>query len=259
MKPVKKISIILIVFLLIVFSFFFREGLRNSFYVVSYPVQSFFWNAGRGAANFNEVLFNYQEIVEEKKDLELKNWRLLNRVNSLEELKKENEILRKALEVDLKKDFNLEMVSLFGKDFSQDIVLINKGKTDNIKEGLPLINEYGVLYGKVEKVYDNFSQVFLISNFDYSFDVKIQDKEIFAIAKGKGSLEVFLDLVPPEKNIERGDVLITSALGDHFPKGLLVGEVKEVIKEDIKPFQKSEINAFFDVKTTDNLFVLLDF
>jgi rod shape-determining protein MreC len=41
---------------------------------------------------------------------------------------------------------------------------------------------------------------------------------------------------------------VTSALGGIFPKGLLVGKIKEVKKSDIEPFQKTKIEPFFQLK-----------
>ncbi len=250
-----KNFLIFLIFILLILSFlFFQEKARNAFYFISSPIQGFSWNLGRSASSFRELGFK-----EEKKELEIENQKLLNDLVELENIKKENQKLREALGIELNKSFNLELVQIFGKDFSQDVILINKGKNNGIEKGFPLINEQKVLFGRVDRVYENFSSVILISNQGNVFDIEIKNKEVFALAKGKGNLGLFIDLIPPEVKINKGDVVTTSAMNNSFPRDLLVGKINKVIKEDIKSFQKAEIDPFFNIKTTNKLFVVLDF
>jgi len=255
----KKAFVIFIgVSVILVFGFF-QKPVKNAVYSMSFPVQNFFWNIGQNISNWTTAILRVVEIEKENKELKAENQELLEKTTTLEELEEENRVLRDALEVGLENEFKLEVVKVFGKDFSQDSVLINKGERDGIRKDLPLIDQNKVLFGKVEEVYDNFSRVSLISCQDSAFDVRVVGKEIFGVIKGKGNLDMYLDLIPPEADIKTGDVLITSALAQRFPQFLLVGRIKEVRKEDIKPFQQAEIDPFFNIKTADNLFIILDF
>jgi len=78
------------------------------------------------------------------------------------------------------------------------------------------------------------------------------------VAKGKGSLRLFLEFIPQEKEIRVGELIITTSLGGIFPKGLLVGEIEEVFRSDIEPFQKAKIYPFFDLEKIENLFIITD-
>ena len=62
-----------------------------------------------------------------------------------------------------------------------------------------------------------------------------------------------------EENLSQGDIVVTSALGGIFPKGLLVGRIKQIKRSDVEPFQQAEIEPFFDISQTNNLFVILEF
>ena len=156
----------------------------------------------------------------------------------------------------LEKDFKLTLVQVIGKDISQDLLLINKGAKDGLAKNLPVITEQKNLVGRISEVYDDFSKVMLISDKDSSFDAKISEQEIFGVVKGKGGLNLFIDRVPQDKEIKSGDILVTSVLGGVFPAGLLVGEIKEVKKSDLEPFQQAEISPFFDIGKLGNLFVI---
>jgi rod shape-determining protein MreC len=68
-----------------------------------------------------------------------------------------------------------------------------------------------------------------------------------------------LERVPRDKKIEEGAIVSTSALGEVFPAGLLVGEVEKFDKSDIEPFQKVVVYPFFDIEETESVFVITSF
>ena len=261
-----RILIIAVVGILIIFSLnLCQKGIKNIFYLISSPMQKIMWQTGQTFSNFGQTMFEIKNLKRDITDLGLKNQQLLAEVASLKELQKENEILREALDIGLKKDFSLVLVEVIGKDALGDFILINKGSTDGILKDLPVINQQKILFGKIYEVYENFSKVMLISHKDNIFDVKIQDsdlladQEIYGVVKGEGNLKIFFDLIPPEVKMEVGDILVTSALEGVFPKGILVGKIKKARKSDIKPFQQAEIEPFFDITQTENLFVITNF
>jgi len=87
---------------------------------------------------------------------------------------------------------------------------------------------------KIALVYDGFSQVSLITNEAVGFAVDIQDRDCMAKTKGAGNGVFILDLIPREKEISAGDSVSTAGQEAGLPKGLLVGEITEVQKSDLK-------------------------
>lgn len=251
------VSAVLLIVLLFLLNFFNHE-VKNFFYLISSPVQKLFWQTSTN--------FSGKEVSE----LRQKNQELLAQLSLLEQLQKENEQLRGALNLDLQKDFKLVFSQIISKDASEDSILIDKGGEDGISENMPVIDQQKALFGKISEVYKNFSRVSLISGKDFASDVKIQparsatdvaggNKDILGVAKGRGNFSLYLDLVPKDAEIREGDVLVTSNLEGRFPKDLLVGVIDKVIKEDPKPFQTAGIKPFFDLTVVDNLFVITNF
>jgi len=265
------ISALIVIFFLALNLTPFGKEVKNFFYLVSSPIQKWFWGAGDKVSDFFEFISEMKNLKRENEELKLKIQELLTENISLKELKKENEILREALDAGIEKEFEITASQAIGKDVSRDFILINKGSRDGILENFPVITQQKVLVGKVSEVYKNFSHVLLISNPKSVFDAKILapkltegytlggDSEILGVVKGKGNLKIFLDLIPQEKEIKKGDLVITSALGGVFPEGLLVGEIEEVKKSDIEVWQKAEIKPAFDIKKTEILFVITSF
>jgi len=252
------IAIFLMILGILNLSLFYKE-IKNLFYLVSQPIQKFFWKVGDNISGFFEIVFEAQNLQKENEELKLILSGLLSEKIEKIRLEKENQVLRKALEIGLEKEFKLEIAEVLGKDISQDSILINKGKKDGISEGLPVITEQKILVGSIGEVYENFSKVKLISHKNSSLDVKIFEKEIEGLLKGKGNLKLSLELLPKEKEIQIGDLVVTTSLSGLYPKGLLVGEIQEVKKEDANPFQTASVKAAFEIGQIETLFIITDF
>ena len=250
------ISVLIVVFFLALNLTPLGPEVKNFFYLISSPIQKTFWRAGERVSDFFETINEIKNLKKENDELKLKIQTLEAESVALKELKKENELLREALEIGLEKEFKLILTQVTGKDISQDFILIDKGAKNGISENLPVITQQKVLVGKIIQVYKNFSKVQLISDKDISFDAKISGQEIFGLVKGKGNFNLYLDLVPQEEEIKEGDLLVTSALGGVFPSGLLIGEISQVRKSDLEPFQVAEIEPSFNIKDLEKLFII---
>lgn len=260
-----KIFIGVIIFFLFIFILnFFSPQIRNYFHLASFPLEKNFWSAGQSASGFFESFFKYGTLAKENESLKNENQKLLSEITFLQAIKKSNEAQSDVSESCQNSDFELVMAGVIGQD-TEDQLTINKGSDSGIMEGMPVINQQSVLFGKVVEVYKNFSKVMLISNKESIINVKVQqiqdqkpEKDVYGVVKGSGAQKAFLDLVPVDDAIEQGDVLITSALEGTFPKDVLVGRISKVEKNDQSPHQKAEVELFLDVKT-DNLFVITNY
>lgn len=242
----------------------FQSQIKNYFYLVSSPIEKVFWRAGDNTSVFFASLINAKSIKEENENLKSENQDLLIKITALQESEKQSQAINEIVLSGQQKEFKLILAGVSGLNSTQDIISINKGSVDGISEGMPVISQQKILFGKVLKVYKNFSEVELISNKSNVLNVRIQNNDttvapIYGVVKGNGNLGIYLDLVPVDSIINEGDILVTSALEGTFPKDLLVGKVKETEKNDIKPFQTIKLEPFFNVKSIDNLFVITDY
>jgi len=235
------------------------SNFKNFFFLISSPIQKTLWKAGNKISIFFETISEIKNFKKENEELKLKIQAILSENLALKELKKENEILREALNLGLEKEFEFKLARVIGKDISQDSLIIDKGEKDKLSKDLPVINQQKILIGKISEVYQNFSRVQLLTHRDISFDVKFSEKEIYGLAKGKGNFNLSIELLPKEKEIQIGDKILTSALAGNFPKDLFVGEVKKIKKLDIEPFQETEVQPAFDFQKLDLLFVITNF
>lgn len=257
-----KISVGVSVFLIfLVVINFLAPQIKNLFYSFSWPVEKVFWSAGEASSGYLNSVTKAGILSKENQNLKDENQKLLSQISFLQSLRDadmaQNDISLSCQNNNLK----TIMAGTVGLD-GQDLISINKGSADGIAEGMPVITQQNALFGKVFKVYKNFSQVMLISNIDSVVNVKVQqlssDHEIDGIVRGAGGFKIFLDLVPVDEIINVGDVLVTSSLDGSFPKDILVGKILEVKKNDQTPHQQAGVDPFFDISSS-NLFVITNY
>ncbi|MEK7540927.1 MAG: rod shape-determining protein MreC [Patescibacteria group bacterium] len=242
----------------------FQKQLKNFFYFVSEPLQKTFWKAGNSTSNLLGLFSKFSNLTKENEELNIRNQELLGEIISLQQVKTENLALQEIVGNNQNKEFKLITTDAMGIDGEQDFILIDRGLEDGISENMPVINAQKVLFGKIFKVYKNFSKVMLISNRNSVLDAKIQKDDtlsppIYGAIRGEGNLTSVFDLVPLDYEIKNNDILITSSLEGAFPRGLLIGKVTEVNRDDLKPFQTAKIELFFNLKQIDKLFIISDY
>lgn len=255
---------IIILFTLIVFLNIFQIQIRNYFYFISSPISKIFLQSGSNTFNFFSSFLSFSDLKKENNNLKEENEILLSKLSLLQQSLRDNQELKTALENTKNDNFNIVLIKITGLDAQNDIVTINKGSDDGIFENMPLISGQKVLYGKVIKVYKNFSQVILISSKNSTVDAKIQNNDIqkpqiYGAIKGTGALSLYLDLVASDAEIKEGDTLVTSALEGTFPPNLLIGKIISTDKNDAKPFQTAHLQPLFNIKNTDTLFIITNY
>mgnify|MGYP001605391163 CR=1 FL=1 len=246
----------------------FESQIKNYFYSNSSPFSRFLWQASSGSSKFASSFFNAFAISQENHNLKQENEKLLLQLHLLKGKLTENDALGEFSSNKSESDnFDAALAHVIYIDIFEDFILIDKGKEDGILQDMPVISGQKAVFGKVVESYKNFSKVMLISNKNSALDVKIESADsenstentIYGAVKGSGNLSVYLDLVPLEAEIKEGDLLVTSALEKTFPKGLLSGKIISVNKDDLKPFQTAQVRPFFDIKNTENLFVIINY
>ena len=266
-KENRKIFLVIIIFLiLITLNRFFLKEIKNVFYNLTLPIQKVFWEKGEKFSGFFQTLFELRNVKIENQELLKQNQKLLSLIGEIKDLKKENRDLREALGLKLQKDFELVSVRTISKETEGDFILISKGTDEGISQGMPVITKEKVIVGSIDKVYKNFSRVLLLSNKKNSFDVEItsqtstsEEDKIYGLAQGEGNLKIRLKLVPQDKELRERDLVFTSLLAGVFPKGLLVGEIRKVEKNDLAAFQEAVIEPYFKKNLSEILFVIKNF
>ncbi|WP_371371531.1 rod shape-determining protein MreC [Sporomusa aerivorans] len=115
------------------------------------------------------------------------------------------------------------------------IIIINRGAADGIAKDMPVVTAQG-LVGSVTNVYNNAAKVQLILDPRSAVGCLVQRPEsrVAGIVEGSGSnpLTPHMVNIARDADIIKSDRIITSGFGGIYPKGLLVGEVVDVVNEE---------------------------
>jgi len=237
----KRIILLLIIVLIIVFVFsFFEDNLKNGMQKSFLGIKESLWSIGSN----KEKSCTYLEAKEDLKIVEFEN------------LRKENELLREILGISFEKDYEFEIAAITGKNSFEDVLTVNKGISNGIKEGMAVLTSEKALIGKILKTYNNYSEVLLISNKDSAIDVKIVSSDVYAIAKGGSSQKVLLDYLEKDSGAKEGDICVTSSLGGQYKEGLLIGKIVKINDLGSEVFKTGEIKPFFNLKDLDKVLII---
>ncbi len=203
-----------------------------------------------GAANSVKGFFNY---LKNMKGYEKENEKLREKIASLEDeirktenLKTENERLRKMLDLN-KSEKNFKTVSADVVSYQMDnfskAYTINKGLKDGITQNCAVITPYG-LVGYVSNVGRNWAHISPIIDTKVSVSANIVRVANTAIIQGDMSLMAEglckMSYVSKDSGVEVGDYIETSGAGGIIPEGIYIGKVTE-IRDDVTGVSREAI------------------
>lgn len=249
----------LIIFVLVFFHFIgILKPVENIILKIFSPIEKLFFNLGEKIKNFFVFLISIKDLNNENRKTKSELEKSLVDKARLEELKKENEELREQLSYKKKSNFDLVSAVVISNDPNNllRVININKGSKDGVKkEDLVVVSE-GILVGQVTEVYDNFSKVLLIIDVYSRIKAKVQDSNADGIILGEHGLGLIMDLIPQDKVIKNGDVIVASSEPEGESQVFLIGEIEEVKNSDNELFQKARIKSPIDFKRLKYVFVV---
>lgn len=133
--------------------------------------------------------------------------------------------------------------------------IIDQGKVQGVKEGLPVLAPQGIV-GRVVEVYPEYSKTMLIVDRQSAADAMIQRTRVRGILKGKGGNRCSLEFVPKNADVQVGDLVLASGLVGLYPKGLVFGKVTAANKKNPGVFQEIEVTSSADLSALEEVLVV---
>jgi rod shape-determining protein MreC len=230
---------------------------ENIILEVTAPLQVF---TDSGWELFSGWFSDYFLLVGTKREnqrLLAENQQLKADLNELHEVRLANQRLERLL--GFKEEMNLPAVpaKVIAEDASSwfRTVVIDKGKADGVREGLPVVVAEGVV-GRILSCAPHQARILLATDASSAVAALVQRNRTRGVARGRGDL-LTLEYAVRQAEIEKGDHIITSGMGGVFPKGLPVGQVVRVAPEASGMFQSVEIAPYVDFDRLEEVLVLL--
>lgn len=170
--------------------------------------------------------------------LKAENEQLRQQILQLNEVMAENARLKISL--DYKKSlpqFDFIFAAVIARDPSSwtSTVMIDRGSSDGIAKDMPVLTADGLI-GNVVQVFPHSAKVLLLTDSNSAVGSLVQRPEsrVAGIVEGADAplLAPRMVNLARDADVIKGDKIITSGLGGIYPKGLLIGEVTEVVNEE---------------------------
>ncbi len=135
-------------------------------------------------------------------------------------------------------------------------VTIDRGGSDGVRVGMAVVGYRGVV-GRVTQVFGSTSRVLLLNNKSISVSCRDKRSRVVGILEwDKGNL-FKLEFIGKEEDVIVGDTLLTSGLGELFPKGFPLGTVFHVTEERSGLYRNVGVVSMANLKTLEELFVVV--
>ncbi|NOZ73294.1 MAG: rod shape-determining protein MreC [Chloroflexi bacterium] len=139
-----------------------------------------------------------------------------------------------------------------------DTIEIDLGAVHGLETGMPVVTDRG-LVGRIRNVFPRSSEVLLLTDASSSVNVMTQASRAFGVLHGRSQQLPLMDFIPNDIEIAPGEIVMTSGLGGNFPKGLVVGQITEVIHNDNKMFQQAIVKPTVNFNRLELVLVITRF
>ena len=206
-----------------------------------------------------------EELLRENSELHDEVNELVNRVIDYDDIKKENEVLRKYYGIkDDHPDYGVAVATVIRRDPNDDFYgfTIDKGSRDDVKRGDPVITDSG-LVGWVSEVSVTTSRVTTLLSPEAKVGAMDQKTHDSGIATGSASLadsgQLTLSVISADNKIREGDIVITTGVGGVYPEDIIVGKVVKLGYNEFDTTPYAVIQPYGDLRTVSDVVIITSF
>ena len=206
----------------------------------------------QGVEKIGTTLGGISSNVEAIKDLRIENHVLRSRLADFEEIKKENEMLRKMVgrEPDA---HSLLYARVIGRSpvNAKDVLLLDRGSSHGIEKGLRVLAPGNILLGYIVDVSSSSAVTQLVSDIGKKTEVYFPKSSITSIADGEG-LGVLAVEVPTQFSITEGEPVF--GVG---PPDFLLGYVEKIDRPETGLFQIIKVGFPISASDLRHVFIVM--
>lgn len=206
-----------------------------------------------------------EELASENEELHNEINDLVSRLIDYDDIKKENEMLRKYYGIrEEHTDYEIAVASVIRRDPNDDFYgfTIDKGSRDDVKINNPVMTDSG-LVGFISEVSVTTSRVTTLLSPEAKVGAIDQKTHDSGIITGSTSLfedgYIMLSVISADNKIAAGDIVITTGVGGVYPAGLVVGKVTSLGTSEYDASPYAVIKPYADLRIVSDVVVITGF
>lgn len=200
-----------------------------------------------------------QGVEEENRQLRRDIEVLQGQNNELREAASATERLTALLEFKAQAIPTMVAAQVIGRDAGNwyRTIILDKGQSDGVRPDMGVITPAGVV-GRVVKTTAATSVVLLLTDPNNAIAGLIQRTRDEGIVEGTVQGLAHLKYIPLLSDVRTGDRVVTSGLVGGFPRGLAIGTITSIDKEEGALFQSAELKPDVDANRVEEVLVIQD-
>lgn len=265
----KLILVVCMLIILIAASFFARQKLapvEGAATDVASTVSDVFYRiTSAGGRVFNRI-FGAASMRRENEELKIQNAKLKEELMLLQNLKVNESVINAQYALQEKLKGSAMEARVTGMDPGTAFVrfTVNRGAKDGVSVGDIVIMGSGVgeevvlstLVGRVISVGAHNAKVSSIIDDANNISFKVARTNDFGIANEHSSSGVAGYLFSPDANILVGDYVLTSGMGEVYPKGLYIGDIQTIDKKENQLTTSVSIKSPVNFRALESVYIL---
>lgn len=238
------------------------NSLDRMLMAVSAPIQ---WVMASSVAGMSDTWYHYWSLVgvgEHNRRLRSDNRKLRRELLIRREQALENTRLRRLLHLQQRSSeihgVVSEVIAISPSPLYRS-VRVNRGAGDGVTVGAGVVNDVGIV-GRVVGVGWGFADVMLLVDGNCSTDVVVQRTRAQGRVRGQGQdgyARLQLEYLERTADIEPGDILVTSGVGQVFPRGMEVGQVTVIHRGEFGLYQTVELSPAVNFAQLETVMILV--
>ena len=264
MKPFKNKLAVTIVVLSVAFLGIIVLSIKGNSNIISSgvggvisPLQKIVYTVNEKVKGSFDFFINFSNVKKENAELE-------NKLIEYERMKDENTRLREMFDYSQNNanyDYlGCNIIGYSGGNISNGYI-IDKGTKDGVEKDMVVITPAG-LVGKVTKASSSFAIVQTILNENIAVAAMVESTDettgiLQGITDSKNKNLTELSNIPIESAIKEGDKILTSGLGEMYPKEIRIGEVISVEVDNVGIMKRAVVKPYVDFNKLEELFVVV--
>ncbi|OPJ63752.1 rod shape-determining protein MreC [Clostridium oryzae] len=240
-----------------------RSGAEDIVGVVTNYGQKAVYSVNNKLSSFLSFVFNFSQVKSENEQLKKKNAELEYKALMYDELKKQNDRFSKELDFQNRNGyFNFVTCNVInrGGDSLIDEFTIDKGRNDGVIPGRVVVTYEG-LVGQVTSAGKDSAIVETLGSKNIAVAAKIQNSNETGYVEGftnsHNQIQAKMYNLAMSSSVKENDVVTTENVGDIYPKGIRIGYVVKVEKDEGKVMKNAILQPYVDLNKLQEVSIII--
>lgn len=242
------------------------EPIRTAVNTILSPIRGVFSDAGDGIRDISAYITEFDALKAENERLRSQLASMEDTIRAAELTLEENAFLREFLSLkESHNDYRFLKCEIVASDASagyRRTLTLNAGTVEGAAIGYPVITPSGVV-GRITEVGGNWAKAAPITELSSAIGAYVERSGDSGVAEGsylyRDAGQLLFNYLEEDADIIIGDRIRTSGVNSYYPRGLLIGEITEILTDPATGARSAVITPTSPLSDLRDVMVLTDF